>query len=142
LAGRKKQGETYTSSGICHDGKSPAFGAAQGELHATNADTGMCRLDRSEARCRSVAAKAQKVFLEALRCAVRASRKPWVTIELRYPASLKPRVAVRGHPRNACVTPWVTRRTHAFDPGMDLRRPDKWQPDPTSVKPERVLPYR
>jgi hypothetical protein len=27
--GREKQGETYTSSGICHDGKSPAFRAKQ-----------------------------------------------------------------------------------------------------------------
>jgi hypothetical protein len=26
---RTKQGETYTSSGICHDGKSPAFCALQ-----------------------------------------------------------------------------------------------------------------
>jgi hypothetical protein len=81
--GREKQGETYTSSGICQDGKSPAFCARQGELHATNAGTGTCRLDRSEARCRSVAAKAQKVFPAALRCAIHASRATHASRPLR-----------------------------------------------------------
>ena len=51
----------------------------------------MWRLDRSEARCRSVAAKAQKVLPGALRCAVPAPHKPWVT----FP----------GDPSNACVRP-------------------------------------
>jgi hypothetical protein len=38
-------------------GKPLAFCAMQGELHATNAGTGTCRPDRSEARCQSVAGK-------------------------------------------------------------------------------------
>src|SRR5579864_2783273 len=49
------------------NGKSPAFCADRGELHATNAGTGMCRLDRSEARCRSVAGGSAESFVGSLK---------------------------------------------------------------------------
>jgi hypothetical protein len=44
----------------------------QGELHATNADAGMGRLDRSEARGRSVAGESAESFARsiALRCSL------------------------------------------------------------------------
>lgn len=67
LRGVKNMGETYTSSGICH-------GLGNHWLSA---------------RCGK--SKAQKVFPAALRCAVHASHKPWVTI--------------LGHPSNASVRP-------------------------------------
>ena len=48
------------------DRKSLAFRATQRELHATNANTWMGRLDRSEARCRSVAGESAESFAGSL----------------------------------------------------------------------------
>jgi hypothetical protein len=91
------------------DCKSLAFCAMQGELHATNAGAGMCRLDRSEARCRSVAAKAQKVRPQ--HCAAQSM--------------------LRASP--GCPS-LVTRRTHALDPWTDSQRPGKQMRSTTNGK--------
>jgi hypothetical protein len=45
-----------------------------------------------------------------LRCAVRAVRKPWVTIGLRIPAAPKPWVAVSGHQSTHALDPWFSQR--------------------------------
>jgi len=58
---------------------------------SANDRTWMSGLDRSEAGAEASRAKAQKVFAAALRCAVPASHKPWVTVP--------------GHPSNTCVRP-------------------------------------
>jgi hypothetical protein len=67
-------------------GKSPAFCAAQGELHATNAGTGTCRLDRSAARCRSVAGEGPKSFARSITlccpCSAQAlGNRPWLPVK-------------------------------------------------------------
>ena len=73
------------------NGKSLAFCAKQGELHATNAGTRTCRLDRNEAGCRSVAGESAEREAAAFRSSIQVP--------------LKPRVTFPGYPSNACVRP-------------------------------------
>ena len=79
-------------SGVCEERQTTGFLRNAGVSRTpANDRTWMSGLGRSEAGAEASRAKAQKVFLAALRCAFRASRKP--------------RVTVHGHPSNACVRP-------------------------------------
>jgi hypothetical protein len=99
--GRTKQGETYTSSGICNGLQITGFPREAGQR------------DRGKSLSQH--------------CAVLSMRRASPGWPLSYAilAALKPRAYIRIRPCDLYVAPLVTRQTHAFDPRTDLQRAGK-----------------